>query len=153
MIKSAAFLLAAGVAFSPAIVSASPTDKIKSLISVSKRDDGTEGKCIGNKVLGKCMEYQKRNYLTYPGKIQVNETQSGGGASKGEIVYKFACRMRKKNFIPEGGPETATSDSQHPGAVKANYLYVFNELSIKNMRREGGTGRCAAVIMERMNDF
>ena len=153
MIMLKKYLSIAILCMIPSIVDAKSVQKITKLLTTQNKNEGTKGKCIGNVILGKCMEYQEKNYLTLPKILNINKIQNNNEASRGEIVYTFDCRIRKKNFKPKNGVETSTKDSRHPGSIKAKYIFVFNELSIKDMHREGSTGRCGNTIMERMNDF
>ena len=86
--------------------------------------------------------------VCYPGKLQIQEDNNSGSASKGRMVYEFKCVMESTDFY--GGNPKKTRKKEAVGCVTAEYIDVFDELSFVNLRVTGPKV-CAWPILDKMN--
>jgi hypothetical protein len=86
--------------------------------------------------------------FTTPGEPVVEEVNVQSGASKGRITYPFKCTIERKTY--HVGTLKKTDEIKQTGSVKADYIFVFGELTFANIERDGAK-ICAKPILKKLS--
>jgi hypothetical protein len=85
--------------------------------------------------------------VCYPGDLQLRETRRQGDSRKGTLSYAFTCRTVSTDYY--AGKRKKVIEEEQSGAVTADYIYAFDELSIANIT-VSGPAACAAPIVRKL---
>ncbi|WP_170075935.1 hypothetical protein [Paraclostridium dentum] len=91
-----------------------------------------------------------RNYLTYPGVVQLE--QASPHAGYGKLSWTYGCREERKHYL--SSVHRDTTHHQHPGMLTAEWMFTVKDTVVfENIQVHGLAGRCADSIVRLLRDI